>query len=210
MRLFFKTKSFLWKNQLLVLWRDYRKLKFALLDLALGCAYLFSNPFRICRIFLQTKGEEEIHAYGETPLGVWRDITRAAKVGKEDVFFDLGCGRGRVCFWTALWIGCKTVGVDWVPAFMKRASLLAKCFGLENLEFIQGSLLDADLEKATVLYLYTFHPEEERLDFSRLQEGARVITVSEPIPLIKVVSKLSARFPWGETEVFIHRFSQRG
>lgn len=207
MSLFWKTRLFLWLEQLKTILLFYRLPRFALLDILLGCLYLFSNPFTLCRRFMQTRGEERVHAYGETPLSTWRQIAVLAKIEAKDVFIDLGCGRGKVCFWTASWIGCKTIGVDWVPPFIRRASFLSLFFSSLRLQFLQRSISEIPLREATVLYLYTFHPEEETLDFSLLSPGTRVITISEPLshPRFKVSDSCSVRFPWGEAEVFINQ-----
>ncbi len=206
MTLFWKTRFFLWLDQVKTIFYFYRKWRFALSDFLLGCLYFFSNPFRICRRFLQKKGEERVYAYGETPLSVWKEIALLAQIGKEDLFIDLGCGRGKICFWTASWIGCRTIGVDWVPSFIKRASFLARLLGFPSLQFFQASISQIPLGEASVLYLYTFHPEEELLDISLLTSSSRVITVSEPLsdPRFRVSASRYVSFPWGDTEVFIN------
>ena len=103
------------------------------------------------------------------------------------------------------WIGCRTLGVDWVPSFIGKASFLSRLFRLDSLQFRVRSLGEANLEEATVVYLYTFHPEEDRLDFSRLRPGARVITVSEPLlEGFSLKTRGLAAYPWGETEVYIN------
>lgn len=183
-----------------------RVFKAILLDLALKSLYLCSNPFRICRRFLQKSGEKNIYAYGETPLAVWSEIAALAELKPDDLFCDFGCGRGRLCFWTATTIGCKTIGIDLVPAFILRASLLSFLFRLKNLQFRCARMTDIPLKQVTVLYLYTFHRDEEELDFSKLPIGARVISVSEPLPhsCLRVKTSMQIAFPWGKTEVFIH------
>lgn len=175
-------------------------------DLLLQALYLFSNPFRICRRFLEKKGEKNIYAYGETPLSAWGKIAALAEIKAHDVFCDFGCGRGRLCFWTASNIGCTTIGIDWVPTFIRRARLLAFLFGLKKMRFKCAKITDVPLEQVTVAYLYTFHADEEQLDFSRLPVGARVISLSEPLPYYRFSIKATAKitFPWGETEVFVH------
>lgn len=202
MQLFWKTKLSLWRDQLKTIFSFYRNPRSALADLLLGAAYLFSNPFRICRRHLEKKGEGNIHMYGETPLSVWKEIAQLADLGPGDTFIDLGCGRGKLCFWSATWIGCRTIGVDWVSPFIRRGSFLARLQGLSRLQFFERSLSKAELQGATVLYLYTFHPEEESLD---LPKGCRVITVSEPLshPFFRILASKTVSFPWGEAEVFV-------
>jgi hypothetical protein len=184
----------------------FASMKFACLDLAMGCQYLFTNPYRMCRIHFQKNGEKNVHAYGETPLTLWRSIAELAEISRTDRFVDLGCGRGRVCFWTHHWIGCPTTGVDWVPQFIQKAQKLATPFKLSSIQFVSEKISDADLQSASVLYLYTFHPDEEVIDFQKLRSGSRVITVSEPLKHdgFVVQKSMQAQFPWGSTDVYIN------
>lgn len=202
MWLFWRTKFFLWQDQLKTIFSFYRNPRFALVDLLLGLTYLFSNPFRICRRHLERLGEGNVHAYGETPLSAWKEIARLARIGPDDLLIDLGCGRGKICFWSAAWIGCKTVGIDWAPPFIRRASILARLLRFSNLQFRESSLSEVSLQDATVLYLYTFHPDEESLD---LPKRCRVITVSDPLPhpAFRISASKTVSFPWGEAEVFV-------
>ena len=204
MQLFWKTKFFLWQDQLKTIFFFYRKPRFALADLLLGLSYLFSNPFRICRRHLEKRGEGNVHAYGETPLSSWRDIAELARLGPDDLLIDLGCGRGKLCFWSATWIGCRVIGVDWVSPFIRKASFLARFQRLPRLQFLERSLSNVELQGGAVLYLYTFHSEEESLDLPR---GCRVITVSEPLshPSFQILASKTVSFPWGEAEVFVQR-----
>ncbi len=203
MLLFWKTRFFLWFDQLKTIYFFYRKPRFALCDLLLGALYLFSNPFRICRRYMESRGEGRVHIYGETPLCAWKSIAELAQIRADDLFVDLGCGRGKICFWTAAWIGCKTIGIDWVPPFIRKASLLARLPGFSHLKFLERSISKIPLDRATVLYLYTFHPEESLL---KLPAHSRVITVSEPLAdsRFHVTASQKIRFPWGETEVYIN------
>lgn len=177
-------------------------------DFLLQGLYLFSNPFRICRRFFQQRGEKQIHAYGETPLALWADLALFANLTPHDVFCDLGCGRGRLCFWTYSHIGCHTIGIDWVPSFIRKARFLSQLLrpAPGRLLFLLARINEVPLEEVTVAYLYTFHPDEETLDFSRLPLGARVLSVSEPLdrPYFAIQAKKEVSFPWGDTEVFLN------
>lgn len=143
--------------------------------------------------------------YGETPFAVWKKIAEAVGLKREDHFMDLGCGRGRLCFWSHFLTGCRSTGIDCVPTFIRRARFAARLFRVSGVSFFWKRLCEAPLEEATVVYLYTYHPEEELIDFSRLPEGARVITVSEP--LIRegfvLLKTLDVLYPWGRSEVFV-------
>ena len=192
-KLFLRTKLFFWKEQLHVIRYFYPK--FALVDLFFGLFYLFSNPFRICR------GE---YTYGETPLTAWKKIADLARIGSKDVFLDLGCGRGRLCFWTRCMIGCRSIGIDGVSPFINKANRVKRFLYLDSVDFFCSRITLAPISKATVIYLYTFHPDEEQLDFSQLREDARVISVSEPIVGLRVLSECQVYFPWGKADIYIN------
>ena len=147
--------------------------------------------------------------YGETPLDLWATIAEAAKITEQDCFLDLGCGRGRLCFWTSRRFGCHSIGVDWVPTFIRRARFLAWMLRVRNVQFLCTTLSRAPLHEATVIYLYTYHPEEDLLDFSHVKSGCRVITVSEPLKGegFSMSSVIRAKFPWGETEVYVNIYA---
>lgn len=179
-----------------------------ILEVVLFLLYVFENPYRICRKEFAKRKEQEIHMYGETPFSVWKHITILAEVHKEDVFLDLGCGRGRLCFWTKKYIGCKAIGVDFIKTFVKRAKFISFLLRIQDLEFHISRIKDFPLQEATCIYLYTYHQDEELLDFSKLSKGTRVITCSEPLSqegfFVKTSEILS--FPWGECEVFVNVF----
>ena len=181
-------------------------------DFALCSLYLFCNPFRVCRKFFQKKGESEIHMYGETSFSAWEKIAVAVGLKEDDHFLDLGCGRGRLCFWNSLIFGCRSTGVDWVPKFISRARFITSLLRISNVQFFCKSLSAVSLKEATVVYLYTYHPEEGLVDFSELPEGARVITVSEPLRREDFVldQELSVEYPWGVTEVYLARKCKKG
>lgn len=206
--MFWKSRLFLIQEHLKVIRFFYfRSFVFFLADFALGISYFFVNPYCVCRRFFQKKGEKKVHVYGETPLTLWAAIVKKAEITRNDRLIDLGCGRGRLCFWTSLFIGCSTIGVDWVPSFVNRGCFWARFFRIAHLRFHCTGISRASLSDATVVYLYTYHPDEEKIDFQQMRTGCRVITVSEP--LLKkgfVIDKsMSASFPWGDTEIFINK-----
>src|ERR1700722_13009935 len=84
-------------------------------DLSLLLSYFLESPFDISKQFLKKKGEKNIYAYGETPLTTLEFISDECHITSNDTVFELGCGRGRTCFWLNSFIHCKVVGIDIVP-----------------------------------------------------------------------------------------------
>jgi len=74
-------------------------------------------------------------------------------------------------------------------------------------------MLQVDLKKATVIYLYGICLEEDVIaklacNFNGLQPRTKVITVSYPLTeysnLFTVTKAFTARFPWGKAEVYLN------
>lgn len=199
-------KWFLLREQLFVLWLYYRNIRFALIDSLLGLIALFFNPYRACRKFLQNKGETDIYTYGETPLRTFHKLARAAHLSPQDRYVELGSGRGKTCLWTTLFVGCSVQGIEWVPSFIRLSRLCAR-IAQAPVQFTLGSLFEADLSQATVVYFYGIHLDTEPLlgQFALMPKGSRLITVSEPFSsdLFEVTREELVSFPWGETEAYI-------
>jgi len=187
----------------------WRKPRFALVDASLLCSYFFKSPYRYVREF--TSGQEP---YGETPLVTLQKIMRRVGLTKDDVVYELGCGRARTCFWLSLWLGCETVGVEHVDEFVAKATKLKNRFSVSNLCFIESDFLDVDWSPATVCYLYGTCLSTEAIfkcieKVKTLKMGTKIVTISyslleyKNVPYIKLVESFEVAFPWGKTDCFI-------
>lgn len=184
-------------------------------DLAMLGYYLFSNPYRIHRRFLEERGAKDVYTYGETPLRSLEEIAKHAKISAKDTVFELGCGRGTSVFWLATILKCKAVGVDYVPTFIERANKIQELCKIENVEFRQEDMLSTDLSSGNVFYFYgtsSTRPFVEAL-IKRLKElpsGTRVITVSYPLTsyaggdTFEVMEVFPVHYTWGEAQVYVH------
>lgn len=192
----------------------YSNLSFAKVDLFLLISYLFQNPFTISKRFLQKKGEKDVYAYGETPLTSLDMITKECKVSAKDTVFELGCGRGRTCFWLHSIIGCKVVGIEYVPEFVERSNAIKDKFEIKNIEFRQEDMLNANYSGATVVYLYGTCLDDPSIlkivdKCKALPAGTKIITISYPLtdytdqPVFEVMKRFPARFTWGLADVYL-------
>lgn len=204
----FALKKRLWANQ----WQTIRLFypSFAPIDLSFGFFSLFSNPYRTCRKFLQKRGETDIYAYGETPLETLKQIAEQAQLTSEDRWVELGAGRGKGCFWIAHFIGCQTLGVEWVPSFVRTANWLKVLFRMKNLSFQLKNMEEVDFSSATVVYLYGTCLSEEEISLltqkmEALPLGARVISISYPIesPSLVLKQTFEVSYPWGTATAYL-------
>jgi predicted RNA methylase len=113
-----------------------------------------------------------------------------AKIKKDDIVFDLGCGDGRIVVTAAKKYGCKGVGVDIDPARIKDSMETMRKAGVnkELVDIRQGDALKVkDLENATVIMLYMLPEFMEKLEpqiKSRLKAGTRIVAHDYPFPNI--------------------------
>jgi SAM-dependent methyltransferase len=192
----------------------YYNLKFAKSDISLFLMYMFHNPFGISKRFLMNKGIENVYAYGETPLSTIDHIAKECHITANDNFFELGCGRGRLCFWLNSFIKCKVIGVEFVPEFIERAKRIQNKLGFKNIEFRTENILDTNLTGATVIYLYGTGFSADLMKaltdrFKALPSGTKIITVSYPLSdyaeksQYEVMKRFPCKFTWGEGDVYL-------
>lgn len=183
-------------------------------DLALRLMYLFHNPYKISKRFLMKKGAEDVYAYGETPLTSLEIIAKESGLNAKDCVYELGCGRGRTCFWMRSFIGCSVVGLEYIPEFVERANIIKNRLAISNLEFRLADMTTANFQGATVCYLYGSCLNEKTIKkltdhFSKLPKGTKIITVSYPLSdytdkkSFEVMKRFTVPYTWGEADVFL-------
>lgn len=198
-----------------VIKKYYTNFTFLKSDVALQMIYLFDNPFSISKRFLIKRGDEEVYAYGETPLTSLEAIAEECQIKPSDVVFELGCGRGRTCFWLRSLIGCSTVGIDYIPAFIERADRIVSKLKLDRMTFRNEDFIDSDFSGGSVFYLYgtcldDAFIENLVLKLSKLPSGTKIITVSYPLTdydstnAFEVMKRFPVTFNWGVGDVFLH------
>src|SRR5687767_5306724 len=117
--------------------------------------------------------------YVPTPQNVVDKMLEVAKIQKDDVLYDLGCGDGRIVVTAAKKFGIKTVGYDIDPQRVKEARANVKKNGVENLVAIeQKDIFTLDLTPATVVTLYLLPELNVKLipQLEKLRPGARIIS----------------------------------
>lgn len=111
---------------------------------------------------------------------VVEEILEKAKVTRDDVVYDLGCGDGRVVITAALKHGAHGVGIDVNRDLLIGARASARTAGVEKLVvFRQEDIFEAKIGDATLVYLYLL-PEINRRLRPKLQRelkpGTRVVS----------------------------------
>ncbi len=114
-----------------------------------------------------------------TPHKVVREILRLAKVRKDDVVYDLGCGDGRIVIAAARSAGARAVGFEIDPDLVEDARLNAEKEKVSHLVTIEErDIFTLDLSSATVVTLYLLPEINEKLvpQLMKLRPGARIVS----------------------------------
>lgn len=115
-----------------------------------------------------------------------------AKIKKDDVMFDLGCGDNRICFMAAKKFGCRGVGIETNPVRIREAMDMFEKYNKDDaisygtsvkLPLVETRHGDAlamkDLKDASVVVMYMF-PEFMTLWFpmaeKHLKPGTRILS----------------------------------
>ncbi len=106
-------------------------------------------------------------------------MLKMARVTKNDVVCDLGCGDGRIIITAAKRYGCRAIGYDLDPLRVQEARENAKRQGVAHLVTLeQKDVLFVDLEGVSVVTIYMGTEINASLipQLSRLPAGARIVS----------------------------------
>ncbi len=107
-----------------------------------------------------------IDTYGELMPESVSLIIKRLNINKNDIFFDLGCGTGRICFQIYLEKDIKCVGIEYVQ---KRYDLAIKYLlnlkkqykNTRKVKIIKNDFFNEDFSQGTIFYMCnTCLPEE--------------------------------------------------
>jgi hypothetical protein len=137
--------------------------------------------------------------YVSTPQEVVDKMLEMAKVTKDDLVYDLGCGDGRFVVTAAKRYGCKAVGYDISPRRVRESLENVRKNGLEDLVRIeQKDIFTLDLSKADVITLFLLPSLNVKLipQLDKLKPGSRIVSYNFGMRGVmpdKVVNFTSAR-----------------
>ena len=90
-----------------------------------------------------------------TPQEVVDAMLKLAKVGPNDVVYDLGSGDGRIPITAAKTYGARGVGIDIDPQRIREATENLKTAGVgDKVRFLNQDLFTTNISDATVVTLY--------------------------------------------------------
>lgn len=118
--------------------------------------------------------------YVPTPQEVVDAMLEVAKVGPNDLVYDLGCGDGRIVVTAAKNFGARGVGIDIDPQRIKEATENVAAAGVgDKVEIREADLFETDLRQANVVTLYLLSSLNLKLRpklWQELKVGSRVVS----------------------------------
>jgi len=118
--------------------------------------------------------------YVPTHDDIVSEMLSMARVGPNDVIYDLGSGDGRIVIAAAKKFGTRGVGYDIDPERVREANENAQKAGVtDKVRFVEGDIFDADIKDATVVTLYLLPDVNMRLRpklLADLKPGTRVVS----------------------------------
>jgi hypothetical protein len=132
----------------------------------------------------KTELDEVVVAFIPTPQDFVNAMCKLAKINRDDVVYDLGCGDGRMVITAVKEFGARRgVGIDIRPELVKKCQETVKEMKLsEKIAFREGNVLKLkpdDVADATVVLLYMGDDINEQLKpflKKNLKPGSRVIS----------------------------------
>ena len=118
--------------------------------------------------------------YVPTPEDVVEAMLNVAKVTKDDVVYDLGCGDGRIVVTAAKKHGASGVGIDIDPQRIKEARENVRQAGVaDKVTILEADLFTTDISRATVVTLYLLPSLNRKLMpklMAELKPGTRIVS----------------------------------
>ena len=152
--------------------------------LALGFVFV-SLPSQRAGSELISDWEEKVKLdvpYEPSSEDVVRVMLEIAKVGKNDLVYDLGCGDGRIVIAAAQKAGARGVGVDLDPERIEESLESARKANVrDRVQFFQQDLFQTEIGTATVVMLYLYPEVNLKLRpklLCELKPGTRVVSHS--------------------------------
>ena len=117
-----------------------------------------------------------------TPNYVILELLAKARVGKDDILYDLGSGDGRIVIEAARQTGCRAVGIEIDADLVDDSRKAAMRAGVQDrVRFIVADIFTEDFSEATVVTLYMGRHVNIKLRPKLLRElkpGTRIASYS--------------------------------
>lgn len=138
--------------------------------------------FTVAPTFVPAQTRTPDVGFAPTTVPVVEAMLELARVGPDDVVFDLGSGDGRIVILAAKKYGARGVGIEMRPDLVGVSREAAQRAGVaDKVTFVEADLFTTDISAATVVTLYLWPSVNARLEAklrNELRPGTRVVSNS--------------------------------
>jgi len=92
--------------------------------------------------------------YGELNLDEIDKLFKIIEIKNDDIFYDLGCGSGKINLYIALKYNIKSIGIEIIEKRIQVAKSIKKKVKNKNIVFKQNDLFKENLSQGTIFYSY--------------------------------------------------------
>ncbi len=135
-------------------------------------------------------------------------IMRLANIRPDDIFYDLGCGDGRIVVKAAKEGVKKAVCIEINPSLIEKAKEYARNENvIDRIEFINMDFFKAPISDATVMYMYLLTSVNKALRpklETELKNGTRIITLDFEIPGWKPIQVVEISLPMRTAKLYLY------
>ncbi len=120
-----------------------------------------------------------------------RKMLKIAKLKKNEKFYDLGCGEGRLVRMAENEFGARAVGIEFNPFIFAIAKILTSIYS-KNAEIKFGDYRDYNWKDADVIAVY-LHPKPMReleTMIKGLKKGTRIVSHHHKFEKLKPIKSL--------------------
>ncbi len=158
---------------------------------------------------LENQYGHEQYPYQGTPYELIRQFIKELELSESDVLYDLGCGYGRIPLYGAMTTKAQYRGIEIVPERVVEADEVKNKFGLGNVEFRQGNVLEQNYADGSVFFLFnpftyeTLEKVGEQLQELAKTKKIRVVSLGPSTSYfqsqewLKPAETESKEHPWG-------------
>jgi len=122
----------------------------------------------------------------QIPPDTIRDIFRFVDLGKNDIFYHLGCGDGTSLLIARQEFDVKdATGIDNSKKMIDIAQKMVSENNISNIKVVEQDILEAEFTDANVILCWFMDPEilEKMIEkFKKLKHDVRIITIWAPLP----------------------------
>ena len=113
------------------------------------------------------------------------EILKKIRMTKNQIFLELGCGDGRVVKHAVSEYQVKGIGIDINPFLIWFCKLSSRMQGIKNINFYSKNVLDVDICRADIIYIFLFPALVKKLQDKILHRSKKnVIIISRGFKIL--------------------------